>query len=98
MANENVDVLKVVGIKKVAGKDERIYVTFFCVRPFTEYDVENSLSTVGNAVETVSANEDFGVQIGDAIEFKYGKAIPTKTGGVYQPVKGVIFVSRANGK
>lgn len=98
MAETNMDVMKVVGIKKVEGKEGRVYVTFYCVRPFSDYDNENSLSAVGDAVETVSASDDFGVQIGDAVEFKYGKAIPTKTGGIYQPVNGVIFASRANGK
>lgn len=92
------DVLKVIGIKKVEGKEDRVYVTFYCVRPFSDYEQDNSLSCEGNAIETVSANETFGVQIGDTVEFKYGKAIPTKTGGIYQPVNGVIFANKATAK
>lgn len=90
--------LKIVGIRKVAGKEDRVYVTFYCTTAFTDYDKENSVDLSGVKVETVQANEDFGVNVGDIVEFKYGKAIPTKTGGIYQPVNGVIFASRANGK
>ncbi len=92
------DVLKVIGIKKVEGKEDRVYVTFYCIRPFSDYEQENSLSCEGNAIESVSANEDFGVHIGDTVEFKYGKAIRTKTGDIYQPVNGVFFANRATTK
>ena len=89
------DEFKVIGIKRTPGKEEgKEYITFNCTHPYTDYELENS-KCEGLTVETVSASEDFGVKIGDVVEFKYGKAIPMKNGGVFQPVKGVIFISKA---
>ena len=88
---------KVLGIKKVEGKEGRVYVSFFCMTAFTDYEVENSKELSGKKTEVVQADNDFGVVVGDEIEFIYGKAIPTAK-GVYQPIKGVNFISRANNK
>lgn len=89
------DEFKVLGIKRTPSKDgDREYVVFNCSHAYTDYELDNS-KCEGLSVESVQASEDFGVKIGDVVEFKYGKALPTKNGGVFQPVKGVIFISRA---
>ena len=89
------DEFKVLGIKRTPSKDgDREYVTFNCAHAYTDYELDKS-KCEGFSVESVQASEDFGVKIGDVIEFKYGKALPTKNGGVFQPVKGVIFIDRA---
>lgn len=91
------DEFKVLGIKKTPSKEgDRVFVTFACCHGYTDYELDNAECS-GVTVENVSANEDFGVKIGDVIEFIYGKAINTKN-GVYQPIKGVNFISRANQK
>lgn len=86
--------IKIVGIKKVV-KDEREYVTFYGTKGFSNYEVENSDLVLGLAVDTVSANEDFGVKIGDVVDFNYGKALVTAK-GTFQPVKSVTFIKRAD--
>ncbi len=89
------DEFKVLGIKRTPSKDgDKEYITFNCSHPYTDYELENS-NCQGLSVEFVQASEDFGINIGDVVEFKYGKAIPMKNGGLYQPVKGAIFISRA---
>lgn len=94
---EKNEVFKVLGIKKVEGKEGRVYVSFFCMTAFTDYEIENSVGLSGSKTEVVQADNDFGVVVGDEIEFIYGKAIPTSK-GVYQPIKGVNFVSRVSNK
>ena len=88
------DGIKIVGIKKVV-KDEREYVTFYGTKAFSDYEVENSDFVLGLAVDIVSANEDFGVKIGDVVDFNYGKAITTAK-GTFQPIKSVTFIKRAD--
>lgn len=91
------DNFKVLGIKRTPSKEgDRVFVTFACSHGYSDYEIENA-ECQGVTVENVSANEDFGVQVGDLVEFIYGKAIPTKN-GVYQPIKGVNFINRANQK
>lgn len=91
------DEFKVLGIKKAESKEgDRVFVTFACCHGYSDYELDNA-ECWGVTVENVSASEDFGVQIGDVIEFIYGKAI--KYGDkVFQPIKGVNFISRANQK
>lgn len=87
----------VLGIKKTPSKDgDKVYVTFACSHGYSDYEIENA-ECLGVTVENVSASEDFGIQVGDLVEFIYGKAIPTKN-GVYQPIKGVNIIHRADKK
>ena len=88
------DGIKIVGIKKVV-KDEREYVTFYGTKGFSDYEVENSDLVIGRAVEIISTNEDFGVKLGDEVDFNYGKAITTAK-GTFQPIKSVTFIKRAD--
>lgn len=72
---------KIVGIKKAPSRNgDRIYTTYFCLRPYSDYEIEKS-STEGVAVEVVQTSEDFPIKIGDTVKFYYGRAI-----GDYQPV------------
>ena len=72
---------KIVGIKKAPSKNgDRIYTTYFCLRPYSDYELDKS-DVTGVAVEVVQTTEDFPIKIGDIVKFYYGRAI-----GDYQPV------------
>lgn len=81
---------KIVGIKKATSKNgNRIYTTYFCLRPYSDYEIEKS-STEGVAVEEVHTSEDFPIKIGDTVKFYYGRAI-----GDYQPVTDYKLIESA---
>lgn len=89
MANVKGYVIK--GIKKAPSKNgERVYTTYFCERPFSDYELDNTEVT-GIAVEEVQTTEDFPIGIGDEVIFYYGKAI-----GNWQPVTDFKMLNKAS--
>ena len=81
---------KIVGIKKAPSKNgDRIYTTYFCLRPYSDYELDKSDAT-GVAVEVVQTTEDFPIKIGDIVKFYYGRAI-----GDYQPVTDYKLIEAA---
>ncbi len=86
---------KILGIKKTPSKDgKRTYVTFACSHGYSDYELDNT-DCAGVTVENIQANEDFGIDVGDVVEFRYGKAISLPSGGLYQPIYAVDFISKA---
>ncbi len=87
MANES-NVCEIVGIKKTKSKDgTRDYYSFSVVHAYSDYELEHA-ECWGSTVEVVQTNDLFDCKIGDVVEFRYGKAIPTAN-GFYQPITGV---------
>ncbi len=81
---------KVVGIKKAPSKSgDRVYTTYYCMRPYSDYELDNA-DVSGVAVEEIQTTEDFPIQIGDVVKFYYGKAI-----GNYQPVNDYKLIEPA---
>ncbi len=81
---------KIVGIKKAPSKNgDRIYTTYFCLRPYSDYELDKS-DVTGVAVEVVQTTEDFPIKIGDIVKFYYGRAI-----GDYQPVTDYKLIEAA---
>lgn len=81
---------KIVGIKKAPSKNgDRIYTTYFCLRPYSDYELDKS-DVTGIAVEVVQTTEDFPIKIGDIVKFYYGRAI-----GDYQPVTDYKLIEAA---
>ena len=81
---------KIVGIKKAPSKNgDRIYTTYFCLRPYSDYELDKS-DVIGVAVEVVQTTEDFPIKIGDIVKFYYGRAI-----GDYQPVTDYKLIEAA---
>lgn len=81
---------KIIGIRRVPSKDKtRIYTTYYCVRPWSAYEMHNGENT-GTAVEEVQTSEDFPIQVGDTVKFFYGKAM-----GSYQPVTDYKLIESA---
>lgn len=81
---------KIVGIKKAPSKNgDRVYTTYFCLRPYSDYELDKS-DVTGVAVEVVQTTEDFPIKIGDIVKFYYGRAI-----GDYQPVTDYKLIEAA---
>lgn len=89
-AHQDLKGQKVIGIKRSASRNkDRIYTTYFCLRPFTDYELDKS-EVSGTAVDIFQTTEDFPIVIGDTVTFYYGKAI-----GDWQPVIGYILIEAA---
>lgn len=85
------DVKTVIGIKAVKSKKTgNIWYTYYVTNAFSNYELENSEFCEGVSCESVGSGVDFGLNIGDKVEFNYGRAI-----GDFQPVKSVTIVSLA---
>lgn len=81
---------KIIGIKKTKSKDgNRTYTTYMCLRPWTDYEIDNG-ELSGTAVEEVQTTEDFPIEIGDVVKFFYGKSI-----GGWQPVTDYKLIEKA---
>lgn len=82
--------MTVIGIRRTKSKkSDAIWTTYFCTKPFTDYELENSDEIVGSSVEIVTTSEDFPIQMGDEVQFFYGKAM-----GDYQPVIDFKMISK----
>lgn len=80
--------MQIVGIKQAKSKKtDKVYTTYYGMTPFSDYELENC-ETEGCAVEQVTTSEKFDINIGDIVEFNYGKAI-----GDYQPVKSFTLIA-----
>ena len=89
----NLDAKTVIGIKKAfSQKSQRTYITYYCTRPFSNYECDNT-DCSGLGVEEVQTSEDFPIKIGDVVVFYYGKAI-----GTYQPVTDYKMLKAASDK
>lgn len=85
------NVFKVMGIKQVLSKDKtRVYTTYYCMRNFSAYEVDNSSYLSGVPCEEIQTTEDFPIQVGDSVVFYYGKAR-----GDWQPVVDFKMVEKA---
>lgn len=73
---------EIIGIKKTPSKNgDRVYTTYMCKKPWSDYEVDNADFLSGVAVEEVQTTEDFPINVGDVVTFLYGKAI-----GNWQPI------------
>lgn len=74
--------LVVIGIRRAKGKrSDVVWTTYHCKKSFSDYELENSDEIKGKAVEIVTTSEDFPIEVGDEVQFLYGRAM-----GDYQPV------------
>ena len=72
--------VKIVGIKKMLKKDtkDQYYFNLYYTQPFSQYDVDNAADLFGVGVGTEFAREDYGVHVGDEVEFLYTKGFQDK--------------------
>ena len=72
--------VKIVGIKKMLKKDtkDQFYYNLFYTAPFSQYDVDNAFDLSGVQVGTEFAREDYGLHVGDEVEFLYTKGFQDK--------------------
>lgn len=72
--------VKIVGIKKMLKKDtkDQFYFNLYFTQPFSQYDVDNATVLSGVCVGTEFAREDYGVHVGDEVEFLYIKGFQDK--------------------
>ena len=72
--------VKIVGIKKMLKKDtkDQFYYNLYYTELFSQYDVENAVELTGLQVGTEFARDDYGVHVGDEVEFLYTKGFQDK--------------------
>ena len=72
--------VKIVGIKKMLKKDtkDQYYFNLYYTQPFTQYDKDNAVDLSGVCVGAEFAREDYGVHVGDEVEFLYTKGFQDK--------------------
>lgn len=72
--------VKIVGIKKMLKKDtkDQYYFNLYYTQPFSQYDVDNAVDLSGVCVGAEFAREDYGVHVGDEVEFLYTKGFQDK--------------------
>jgi len=72
--------VKIVGIKKMLKKDtkDQFYFNLYYTQPFSLYDVNNAVNLSGVCVGTEFAHDDYGVHVGDEVEFLYTKGFQDK--------------------
>lgn len=86
--------LIVIGIRRARSKkSDAVWTTYHCKKEFSDYELENSDEIIGKAVEVVMTSADFSIEIGDEVQFFYGKAI-----GDYQPVVDFKMIRKADSK
>ena len=69
---------QVVGKRHTRTKKGNDYFLYYLTRPFDKYENENSINTLGGAVETVSCFDDFPCKPGDTVELVYSKGFQDK--------------------
>lgn len=74
------NIVKIVGIKQMLKKDtkDQYYYNLYYTQPFSQYDVDNAVNLSGVCVGTEFAREDYGVHVGDEVEFLYTKGFQDK--------------------
>lgn len=74
------EIVKIVGIKKTLKKDttDVFYWNIFYEQAFSEYDMESSVEIFGKQTGMEFAREDFGIHVGDEVEFLYSKGFQGK--------------------
>lgn len=72
--------VKIVGIKQMLKKDtkDQYYYNLYYTQLFSQYDVDNAVNLSGVCVGTEFAREDYGVHVGDEVEFLYTKGFQDK--------------------
>lgn len=74
------EIVKIVGIKKTLKKDttDVFYWNIFYEQAFSEYDTESAVEIYGKQTGMEFAREDFGIHVGDEVEFLYSKGFQGK--------------------
>lgn len=74
------EIVKIVGIKKTLKKDttDVFYWNIFYTQAFSEYDTESAVEIYGKQTGMEFAREDFGIHVGDEVEFLYSKGFQGK--------------------
>lgn len=74
------EIVKIVGIKKILKKDttDVFYWNIFYEQAFSEYDTESAVEIYGKQTGMEFAREDFGIHVGDEVEFIYSKGFQGK--------------------
>lgn len=74
------NIVKIVGIKQMLKKDtkDQYYYNLYYTQPFSQYDVDNAVNLSGVCVGIEFAREDYGVHVGDEVEFLYTKGFQDK--------------------
>lgn len=86
----NPDAKKIIGIKvSTSKKSGNKFYTYYVTNCFSDYEVENS-EVQGISCESVGCSTDLDLNIGDIVEFNYGRAI-----GDYQPIKSATIIEKA---
>lgn len=75
-----IEIVKIVGIKKTLKKDttDVFYWNIFYEQAFSEYDTESAVEIYGKQTGMEFAREDFGIHVGDEVEFLYSKGFQGK--------------------
>lgn len=68
----------ILGVKAVTGKTGRLGYTYFYQEPFSDYEVENSETTLGMRCGSEFCYKDFGCRPGDEMTFVYEKGFQDK--------------------
>ncbi len=88
--------MKIVGIAQSTGHDGVTKTTLHIVEEFSAYLTDASQGRVakGQACEAiyVGSVDVSGLKVGDTIEILYDRAVRTKDGNFFQPVKAVRVV------
>lgn len=74
------EIVKIVGIKKTLKKDttDVFYWNIFYEQAFSEYDTESAVEIYGKQTGMEFAREDFGIHVGDEVEFLFSKGFQGK--------------------
>lgn len=72
--------VKIIGIKRQpsAKNPAVMYHTYYYVQSFSDYDLEHAADIKGTACGSEFASVDIGCQVGDEVEFRYGKGFQDK--------------------
>lgn len=85
---------KLVGISKSETEDGRIFTHLHAVTDFPDFyqNPETGRVCEGKMVENINAGafDCSHLKIGQLFDVYYEKAVQTKTGAVYQPIKNII--------
>ena len=72
--------VKIIGIKSQpsAKNKDVMYHTYYYTQPFSDYDMERAADIRGIACGSEFSTVDIGCQVGDEVEFRYGKGFQDK--------------------
>lgn len=69
---------QLIGRKKVKTKAGRDFYEYYFSRPFSQYENDNAVECLGNAVETEGCSSDLPMKPGDIVELVFSKGYQGK--------------------